>query len=160
VFLSIIRRTCSPHGIYFFNHTGYIVDEELVQEYEKMNRDAIATKSHESYTQALRVYPDSFDNNQDEVVDHLRLSFKKASPDCPQFAAFFPVYSDGRLEPDNEGTRIEHMTPYYLHMCCNQKLYFDLGHIQVTFSQLKRSKSNSVIHSITGCELWITRFFL
>ncbi len=57
--------------------TGYFAEEDFKREAEKKNNEIIASKSEGSFSEAWRLYHDSFDNNSDDVIDAIYESFKK-----------------------------------------------------------------------------------
>lgn len=57
--------------------TGYFVEEDIKREATKKNEEIVASKSEGSFSEAWRLYHDSFDSNSDEVIDGLYDSFKK-----------------------------------------------------------------------------------
>ncbi len=56
--------------------TGYIVKDDLMHEAEKVNQQVIASKTDASYKDAWRLYHESFDDNQDELVQGLHDAVK------------------------------------------------------------------------------------
>ena len=57
-------------------HTGYFLENRLKLAAEKKNNQVLADKSDASFTQAWGLYHDSFENNQQEVIDTIYESFK------------------------------------------------------------------------------------
>lgn len=57
--------------------TGYFVEEDFKREAGKKNNAIIASKSEGSFSDAWKLYHDSFDNNSDDVIGGLYESFKK-----------------------------------------------------------------------------------
>lgn len=57
--------------------SGYVDEERLIPVTEKKNAEILAGKSEGSFSDAWRLYHDTFDNNQDEVVNTLYESFKR-----------------------------------------------------------------------------------
>jgi hypothetical protein len=56
--------------------TGYIIKEEFKEKATFKNQEILASKSQGNFTDAWRLYHDSFKDNQDEVIDSLYESFK------------------------------------------------------------------------------------
>lgn len=57
--------------------TGYFVVDEFKQKAADKNQQIIASKSEESFTNAWRLYHDTFNDNGDEVINGLYESFKE-----------------------------------------------------------------------------------
>ncbi len=57
--------------------TGYIQEERFRREASKKNEQILASKSKDSFSETWRLYHDSFDNNEEEVIEKLYESFKK-----------------------------------------------------------------------------------
>lgn len=57
--------------------TGYFVEDEFREKASAKNREIIASKSEGSFSEAWRLYHDSFDDNGEEVINGLYESFKK-----------------------------------------------------------------------------------
>jgi len=57
--------------------TGFVIEEEFKAKATNKNQELLAAKSEGSFSEAWRLYHDSFDDNADEVVDGLFESFKK-----------------------------------------------------------------------------------
>ncbi|WP_440894500.1 hypothetical protein [Aeromonas dhakensis] len=57
--------------------TGYFIEEEFILKASKKNQQLIASKSENSFSDAWRLYHDSFNDNADEVINSLYESFKK-----------------------------------------------------------------------------------
>lgn len=57
--------------------TGYIEEEGFKKEVSKRNEQIRASKSKGSFSEAWRLYHDSFDNNEEELITKLYESFKK-----------------------------------------------------------------------------------
>lgn len=57
--------------------TGYFVESEFKEKVFTKNQEIVASKSEDSFSEAWRLYHDSFDNNGDEVINRLYESFKK-----------------------------------------------------------------------------------
>lgn len=51
--------------------SGYVVKDDLTREAEKINRQVIASKSDMSYQEAWSLYNDSFDDNQEALIEGL-----------------------------------------------------------------------------------------
>lgn len=56
--------------------TGYFVEAQLKEIAFKKNKEIIASKSENSFSQAWRLYHDTFNDNADEVISRLYESFK------------------------------------------------------------------------------------
>lgn len=56
--------------------TGYFIDDEIKVKANRKNKEIIAEKSQNLFSEAWRLYRDSFDNNQNEVVKALYENFK------------------------------------------------------------------------------------
>lgn len=56
--------------------TGYFVEDELIAKAEVKNEQVIASKSEGSFSNAWRLYHESFNDNGDEVITELYKSFK------------------------------------------------------------------------------------
>ncbi len=56
--------------------SGYFIETDFRREAEKKNKEVIAFKTEGSFTQAWRLYHDSFDDNSDAVVNGIHKSFK------------------------------------------------------------------------------------
>jgi Cdc6-like AAA superfamily ATPase len=56
--------------------TGYFVEAQLKEIALRKNKEVIASKSENSFSQAWRLYHDTFNNNADEVITRLYESFK------------------------------------------------------------------------------------
>jgi len=56
--------------------TGYFVEAQLKEAASQKNEEIIASKSENSFSQAWRLYHDTFKNNADEVISKLYESFK------------------------------------------------------------------------------------
>lgn len=56
--------------------TGYFIEEDLKQAAKKKNIQVLAEKSDSSFSDAWKLYHDSFENNQHEVIDTIYNSFK------------------------------------------------------------------------------------
>lgn len=56
--------------------TGYFVEAQLKEIALKKNKEIIASKSENSFSQAWSLYHDTFNNNADEVITRLYESFK------------------------------------------------------------------------------------
>lgn len=57
--------------------TGYIEEEKFKNEASKKNEQIKASKSEGSFSETWRLYHDSFDDNEDELITKLYESFKK-----------------------------------------------------------------------------------
>jgi len=57
--------------------TGYFDESKLKQAAKKKNEEIIAIKADSSFHDAWRLYHDTFENNQQEVIDTLYESFKR-----------------------------------------------------------------------------------
>lgn len=57
--------------------TGYFDEEKVKQETKEKNAQIVAAKQEGSFSDAWRLYHDTFANNQDEVVNTLYESFKR-----------------------------------------------------------------------------------
>lgn len=57
--------------------TGFVIEEEFKTKATNKNQELLAAKSEGSFSEAWRLYHDSFDDNADEVVNGLFESFKK-----------------------------------------------------------------------------------
>lgn len=57
--------------------TGFVIEEEFKAKATNKNQELLAAKSKGSFSEAWRLYHDSFDDNADEVVNGLYESFKK-----------------------------------------------------------------------------------
>ena len=57
--------------------TGYFVEDELRGKASAKNQQIIASKSEGSFSEAWRLYHDTFNDNTDEVINGLYESFKK-----------------------------------------------------------------------------------
>ena len=57
--------------------TGYIDEEKFKNEASKKNAQILASKSEGSFSETWRLYHDSFDDNEQEVITKLYDSFKK-----------------------------------------------------------------------------------
>jgi hypothetical protein len=57
--------------------TGYFVENKLKEEALKKNALIVATKSEGAFSEAWRLYHESFSSNQDEVISTLYESFKR-----------------------------------------------------------------------------------
>ncbi|WP_341858133.1 hypothetical protein [Sinorhizobium medicae] len=56
---------------------GYFDPERVKNAAQRVHERVVATKADGSFEDAWRRYHDSFDNNQDEVLDEIRQSFLK-----------------------------------------------------------------------------------
>ncbi|CAH7392756.1 conserved hypothetical protein [Vibrio chagasii] len=57
--------------------TGYFVEEDFKEKASNKNQEVVASKSEGSFSEAWRLYHDTFNDNGDEVVSGLYESFKK-----------------------------------------------------------------------------------
>lgn len=57
--------------------TGYIIENEFNEKANSKNQQIIASKSEGSFSNAWDLYHDSFNNNEEEVINELYESFKK-----------------------------------------------------------------------------------
>lgn len=57
--------------------TGYFIEEDFKDKASHKNQEVIASKSEGSFSEAWRLYHDTFNDNGDEVVNGLYESFKK-----------------------------------------------------------------------------------
>lgn len=57
--------------------TGYIDEDKFKEEASKKNAQILASKSEGSFSETWRLYHDSFDDNEEEVITKLYDSFKK-----------------------------------------------------------------------------------
>lgn len=57
--------------------TGYFTEDEFILEASNKNQQLIASKAESSFSDAWRLYHDSFNDNADEVIHRLYESFKK-----------------------------------------------------------------------------------
>ncbi|CAH1091327.1 KAP family NTPase [Candidatus Nitrotoga sp. 1052] len=57
--------------------TGYFVEEDFKEKASTKNQQIIASKSENSFSDAWRLYHDTFNDNGDEVINGLYESFKK-----------------------------------------------------------------------------------
>ncbi|MEJ1463524.1 MAG: hypothetical protein RPU15_09660 [Candidatus Sedimenticola sp. (ex Thyasira tokunagai)] len=57
--------------------TGYFVEDELRDKASAKNQQIVASKSENSFSEAWRLYHDTFNDNGDEVINGLYESFKK-----------------------------------------------------------------------------------
>lgn len=57
--------------------TGYFVEEDFKEKASTKNQQIIASKSENSFSNAWRLYHDTFNDNGDEVINGLYESFKK-----------------------------------------------------------------------------------
>ncbi|VUD41440.1 hypothetical protein TDB9533_00488 [Thalassocella blandensis] len=60
--------------------SGFVIKEDLVREAEKINRQVIASKSDMSYQDAWKLYNDSFDDNQEELIRGLYIATMNYAP--------------------------------------------------------------------------------
>lgn len=56
---------------------GYFIKEEFIEKASAKNQQIIASKSKGSFSEAWRLYHDTFSNNQEDVVNSLYESFKE-----------------------------------------------------------------------------------
>lgn len=57
--------------------TGYFVEDEFKEKAEKKNQQIVASKAEGSFTNAWRLYHDTFNDNGEEVINGLYESFKE-----------------------------------------------------------------------------------
>lgn len=57
--------------------TGYFIEEEFKEKANTKNQQIVASKSEGSFSNAWRLYHDTFNDNGDEVINELYESFKK-----------------------------------------------------------------------------------
>ena len=57
--------------------TGYIEEDKFKNEASKKNEQIRASKSEVSFRETWRLYHDSFDDNEEDLISHLYESFKK-----------------------------------------------------------------------------------
>lgn len=57
--------------------TGYFVEDEFKKKASDKNRQIVASKAEGSFSNAWRLYHDTFDDNGDEVINRLYESFKE-----------------------------------------------------------------------------------
>lgn len=57
--------------------TGYFIEDKLITKAKEKNEQIIASKSEGSFSNAWRLYHDTFNDNGDEVINGLYESFKK-----------------------------------------------------------------------------------
>lgn len=57
--------------------TGYFIEEEFILKASEKNQQLIALKSENSFSDAWKLYHDSFNDNADEVINGLYDSFKR-----------------------------------------------------------------------------------
>ncbi|MFQ2482312.1 hypothetical protein ACK31T_19105 [Aeromonas caviae] len=57
--------------------TGYFIEEEFILKASEKNQQLIASKSENSFSDAWKLYHDSFNDNADEVINGLYDSFKR-----------------------------------------------------------------------------------
>jgi len=56
---------------------GYVVEHDLKEEADTLNERIIAERGENAFSKAWRLYHDSFDNNEDDLVNNLADKFKK-----------------------------------------------------------------------------------
>ncbi|MBB1309729.1 hypothetical protein H5162_09860 [Pseudoalteromonas sp. SR41-8] len=57
--------------------TGYFVEEDFKEKASNKNQEVVASKSEGSFSEAWRLYHDTFNDNSDEVINGLYESFKE-----------------------------------------------------------------------------------
>lgn len=60
-----------------FVETGYVTPDNLENPLENLNSQILASKGNRSFEEAWRLYFDSFENNQDEVISNIYERYKE-----------------------------------------------------------------------------------
>ena len=103
--------------------SGFIVQEDLIREAEKINRLVIASKSDASFKDAWRLYHESFDENETELVEGLYTAVKNHA------LYISPMDLNGTvklLRDLDEDQKAEELIEFYIEKRIDEKQTFDL----------------------------------
>lgn len=103
--------------------TGYVVKDDFMREAEKINKQVIASKSDASYKDAWKIYHESFDDNQEDLVLGLHNAVKNhASYISPmELNACVHLFRDL-----GEDERADEIIEYFIEQRIEDKHAFDI----------------------------------
>lgn len=147
--------------------TGYVDEIALNKEAEKINNQVIAKKSISSFSETWRLYHDSFDNNEEEVIREIYDSFQKNTKFISPANFNGTVRLFRYLGRDKEANEL---IEYYIETRKDEKRLFDLDEYPFAteiddktiidkFSEIRdKSKENrtikEVLEAIAGRNSW------
>ena len=112
--------------------SGFYNESEFLKDANKRNNEILASKAQDSFSKAWKTYHDSFDNNQEEVIDTLYKSFKENA------SHITPVNMSGTVrlfkELGEEEKAIE-LIEFYVEKRQNEKEIFDMREVN-TFGDI------------------------
>jgi len=104
---------------------GYVTEKDLLREAEKLNSQIRESKSQGSFKGAWRLYHDTFENNQKEVVDGLYTSFRTNVKYISSSNLNGTVWLFRELGEDE---RANELFKYFIENRKDEKGIFDLSH--------------------------------
>ena len=103
--------------------SGFIIPESLHKEAEKVNKQIIASKSDASYKDAWRLYHESFDDNQEELLSGLYYAVQNHAV----YISPMDLNASVRLFRDlEEDDKANELIEYFIDKRINDKQAFDL----------------------------------
>lgn len=104
--------------------TGYFNERELIRAAEKLNNQIIATKSESTLDDAWRIYHDSFDDNEESLIDALTNSITKHA----KYISPSGLNATVRLLRDLDHNKLaDGLIAHYIKIRKNEKEIFNLS---------------------------------
>ena len=148
---------------------GYIIEHQLKEEADKLNSKLIAEKSGNAFHEAWRLYHDTFDNNEEELVKNITEKFKQNV----KFISLMNLNGTVKLFRElGKDPLADELIEYYIDNNRDKNKLFDLGsytfrsdvddsiimkRFDEVFTKMKKSKSlKDIVQRIVEKDSWST----